>query len=233
MIIYIIIFSFHGSVYGDQFRFNETQSISYLNKRIMEWPHWSFSGFLLKENMKKNFTYPDWFKGEWLVSSYDISNPSKESIQHLARFKLMKNNIIADNIFNAQSLGNSVFGDNLVNIKAYPNQPERQLILFKDGTFLETKIIGRFQEGDKDNSLITDELSFNIFHNSAIPRLNTVETISQFKLCSHSEAVNQGSPPNSICGEQWLVSYGIKTGNLLRQGIHSEHYRLILIPHQK
>ena len=209
----------------------DNAQLGQLLKRELDWPNWSLPGPFKNSDLTQDLIYPEFFKGDWKVLSIDLNASDTQKISYLARFQYdVQGRIVGDRAYNTESIGKEVFGDKLLYVKNDPNSLNRQIAIFKDSEYLETKITGRNEEINSDETLWTDELSLQIFHSSATPRINQVETLSHYQYCKNLGIDSDNINPNAICGEQWQAIYKAPGESLRSQASKNNHYRLIFIP---
>tara|TARA_Y100001968_G_scaffold194817_1_gene178734 strand:- start:272 stop:1057 length:786 start_codon:yes stop_codon:yes gene_type:complete len=202
-----------------------------IQERQGSWPNWDLPGPFRKSRLIDEFIFPDSFKGEWKIYSIDLIDEHNQSYQHFAKFKLdADRRVLADNLFNAKSLGKEVFGEDLIDIIDKPNSSNVQLAFFKGGNFLETKVIGRIYEISSNDVFFTDEIDMQIFHTKPNTRVNKVETLSRYSSCDDLKISFQNISLNSMCAEQFQVRYNI-SDNIFRPSVDNKnHFLLIFIP---
>ena len=197
-----------------------------LLQRKYQWPNWRLPGPYPNRLKSRDLIYPCWFEGLWQVRSRDLNNLDAPPLDHLARFFYDDfNTLIADREFNAQSIGHVVLGDQLIEVKDDPKSSNRQVTFFKEGDFLETKVIARSQMNYGQDNFLSGEIVLQIFHDSNEVRINKVEILSEYKLCDkYKERFRSNRIP--ICGEQWEASYR----NFNSLPIRTNHYELEIYP---
>ena len=100
-----------------------------------------------------------------------------------------------------------------------------QVTYLKDDFYIDSRITGRNQIQD-DDIFFADELVIQTAHKPGASRINQVETISKFQKCSEEIlAVNNLIKP-SICGVQYVTSYGSKVGDPSVHAIKTNRYKL-------
>ncbi len=177
----------------------------------------------------EEFYYPDWFEGDWKVLS--IGDSSNSSVEHEAIFKPdQSGRIIADKLFNTESLARSLFGQDFISLREDPNASNRQLAVFKGNRYLETKVLERNQENNSSTVFSSKETVLQIFHVPDITTINKVETSSRFSLCSLNEFSLDTSDDLIICGEQMQRIYDIPVNNFQSSPIKTNYFRLFLVP---
>ena len=77
---------------------------SKLSERKLIWPDWRFPSSIKRPGLKDDLIYPDWFEGEWDVTSEIESDQNQEPIIHSAKFIYnTSGNLIADREYNTNS----------------------------------------------------------------------------------------------------------------------------------
>ena len=200
-------------------------------QRKEEWPHWHLPSPFKKSGFSDAIIYPEWFEGNWQVFSIDVVDSKKSYINHLARFKPDNlERIIADRVFNSESLARQVLGDEFLYVKEDLNTQNRQLAVFKGDKYLESKVVSREYKINSSDTFIADEIVFQIYHSPEITKINEVETLSEYKQCNPSESSIINDTNYWICGEQWQAIYKEPGQNLQSNSIHTSHYQIFFIP---
>ena len=89
----------------------ENFKFSLLTQRQEEWPNWHLPSHFKRSRFPDAVIYPDWFAGNWKVYSFDLLDSERNLTKHFARFQYDNlDRIVADRIFNSESLGREVFG---------------------------------------------------------------------------------------------------------------------------
>ncbi len=203
----------------------------FLKNRAHSWPNWQVPTNLPSSELKEDLLYPYWFRGLWSVESVELENSNKRSIHHLAYFKTDANqNIVPDRIFNSTAIGKAVFGKEFLEVKDFPKSPNLQLVFLVDGSFLETRVIGRKQAFDDQGTYIYDELLLEIFHSSGVSRINKVETLGRFMPCDKSIKSYFDSEKMDICAEQFQARYNLSDDKVSIAPDSFHHYSLRLMP---
>ena len=79
----------------------------------------------------------------------------------------------------------------------------------------------------QDNDIFfADELVIQTAHKPGASRINQVETISKFQKCSEKIFEIDNSNKPSICGVQYVASYGSTVGDTSIQAIKTNKYKL-------
>ena len=195
------------------------------------WPNWKLPAPIFRTNLKNDFFYPKIFKGLWTVTSIDLNNINKQPLTYSARFIDDENgHIIADRKFNAKSIGQQFLKNQLLEIKQDTYSPNRQLALFKNGDYMQTKVIGRRQIDNDVVLFMGDELTLQIFHDPFNTRISQTELLSRFSFCKPNEELSIPLSRQTICGEQWQAIYGEPNLSLDTDPLKTNHYKIILTP---
>ena len=201
----------------------------FLEQRFETWPQWSLPAPLTRPRRRQDLIYPDWFSGEWQVTSEALDDsgepdPDDQPLVHKVRFlHNRRHELIGDRPFNAASVGKALLGDRLLSVEQDPDQVNRQLARFRDDVMLETTVIGRGETSpNASTDFFSDELVLQILHGPGAPRLSRIETLTHYERCGEN-----------ICADQRQVSHagpGLKTDQTLEG--RSSRYRLTLRPQQ-
>ena len=144
----------------------------------------------------KDLIYPKWFEGNWLVTSQDIINDSEEPIIYKVNFFKNDSDLIVGN--------------------RAKNSESIGKAIFGD------TLIKVINDPESINNQIT-YLKDDFYIDS---RINQVETISKFQKCSEEIFEVNNSIKPSICGVQYVASYGSKVGNPSIRAIKTNKYKL-------
>ena len=211
---------------SNKYDFVNKSSLAY---RQEIWPEWKLPLSLKNMNLKNDLFYPNWFEGVWSVEVLDNNDKTRSIVVHDARFLDDHNgHIIADRAFNAKSLGNKIFGDRLIDIIDDHSSPNRQLALFDNDDYLESKVIRRSQDNSTKSQFVGDELFLQVFHGSLRTTITYVEVLSKYKLCSDFNDQKFNHQGLSICGEQLEAVYSQPGISSQSDPIRTSHYRIIL-----
>jgi hypothetical protein len=185
-----------------------------LAERIHQWPQWRLPAPLQPPG-RSDLVYPDWFMGDWKVSSSD-------GIRYCVRFIPSAAGVVGDRSTNAAAVGRALLGEQLAGVANDPANPNRQIAHLRraDGQplQLESTVVGRRRELAASDELLVDELSLQVLHGSADPAVSRVETLSRF----HREQ------DGSIRAEQWQASYGSPAQGLAAAALRSDYFSLRL-----
>ncbi len=202
-----------------------------LINRQHNWPKWKLPTFFISSDLKEELHYPYWFQGLWSVESVDLDSQKQTSIKHLAHFKMDDSqNVVPDRFFNANSIAQQVFGKKFLEVKHFSKAPSLQLISFNDGSYLETRVVGRKQANYNTGIYIYDELVLEIFYHSGLNRINKVETIGKFMPCDKSIKDFYETNKDDICAEQFQARYNLSNNKVSSYPDSFHHYSLRLTP---
>ena len=197
----------------------------YLNDREIKWPNWNVPN-LTNSDINKDLIYPEWFEGDWLVSSEDLTNSSEKKVIYKVNFlKNQFGEIVGNRSKNSESIGKAIFGDQLQKVKNDPLSFNNQIIYLSNNEYIESRVTQRNQILD-DNLFFSDEFVIQTNHMRGISRINQVEIMSKFYKCDQAMKVNSNLHPD-ICGTQYTATYGSKVGNPSIQAITTNKYNLI------
>jgi hypothetical protein len=185
-----------------------------LERRQAQWPDWSLPAPLARPG-NRDLVYPDWFLGDWQLSSSDGAS-------YGVRFRRRADGaVVGDRAFNARAVGRALLGERLLRVANDPANPNRQIAVLAGEQQLESTVIGRRSERPGPAIFLADELALQVLHRPGAPRLSQVEVLSRY------ERLGDGS----IAAEQWLASFAAPgTGTELNQGARSDHLSLRLVP---
>ena len=193
---------------------------SILEQRIDTWPDWSLPAPLPTPKNNNDIFYPNWFKGNWLITSYDLDASQDSPTIHKAKFIIDSNGrLIGDRPFNANSIGHALLGDKLISVKENPDSANRQITLLSNNFKLETTVTGRLQESKNEGTFLADELVFQILHGTISPRISQIETLSRYEACG-----------KYICAKQLQARYQPPGKNLKAVPVDLHQYWLIFRP---
>ena len=123
-------------------------------------------------------------------------------------------------VVNAAAIGRAPLGRRLVNVEDDPTNPNRQLTRLRGGSLLETRVIGRQVLTLPTDQFLADELSLQVLHGNAAPRVSQVEVVSHYQL----------EADGSIRGEQWLATFPSPAEGLIASPRNLSRYELRLVP---
>ena len=223
-ICYLIIFGCAQSSWASNtFKSNISQS-SQIIKRKLSWPDWKMPSPLRLPNLKDDLIFPNWFEGTWDVVNSIAGEDEEESIKHIAKFFVdSTDRIVADREYNTNSYAINSKEKEFLFVKNDPNSPNRQFAKLTNDRFLESKIIGRKQEGINEDIFLTDELVLEILHTQNFARVSQVETLTEFRKCNLEDKNNF-----NICGEQFQAIYKEPGQNNNLFPVKTEKFNLIL-----
>ena len=197
----------------------------FLDNRENLWPELYLPNFTHSDT-SKDLVYPNWFEGNWLVTSQDLINQSEEPVVYEVNFfKNNLNEVIGNRSKNSESIGKAIFGDKLIKVVNDPQSFNNQITYLKNDFYIDSRITGRNQIQDND-IFFADELVIQIAHKPSASRVNQVETISKFKKCDQDNLKLQDNQKADICGVQYIASYGSKVGNPSVHAIKTNKYQL-------
>jgi hypothetical protein len=190
--------------------------LTVLPARAASWPAWELPAPLLPAG-RGDLVFPDWFAGTWLVHSPDGSYP----VRFLQR---ADGTVVGDRAFNTSAVGQLLLGEQLLEVRNDPANPNRQLARLQGDLQLESTVTHRRSEQPQkrgDEPLFyADELALQLLHGPAEPRVSRVETLSRYRL----------NDDGSIDGEQWQGSYASPAAGLAARPLHTGHWLLRLEP---
>ena len=182
--------------------------------RIQQWPQWRLPAPLQSPG-RSDLVYPDWFLGDWQVSSSDGS-------RYCVRFIPSSAGVVGERSTNAAAVGRALLGEQLGGVANDPANPNRQIahLRLADGLplQLESTVVGRRRELAASDELLVDELALQVLHGRGDPVVSRVETLSRFRL----------EQDGSIRGEQWQASYGSPAQGLAAAARRSDRFSLRL-----
>ena len=185
-----------------------------LQGRIRQWPQWQLPAPLQRPG-REDLTYPDWFLGDWQVSSSDGSS-------YRVRFIPSAAGVVGDRSFNAAAVGRALLGERLQRVANDPANPNRQIAQLRmaDGQRLELEstVVGRSRQQPGSDELLVDELALQVLHGAGDPAVSRVETLSRFRR----------QQDGSILADQWQATYGSPADGLAATALRTDHYGLRL-----
>lgn len=198
----------------------------WLEERLDSWPEWQLPAPLPRPGPREDLVYPDWFRGVWQVESTDRDNGS--TLTHKARFQATDTSrgaVVGDRSFNAKAIGQALLGPQVLSVEQAPGQLNRQLARLSQDRQLETTVIGRRESPIHQASFISDELVLQILHGSGAPRVSRIETLSRYKRCNDTSAINA---VETICGEQWQARFAAPGEGVTARPLSVHRYELRL-----
>ena len=215
---------FQGIFLESSFALVDSNVREFLENRVNQWPELYLPNFKLSDT-SNDLIYPKWFEGSWLVTSQDIINDSEEPVIYKVNFFKDDSDLIVGNrAKNSESIGKAIFGDTLIKVVNDPQSINNQVTYLKDDFYIDSRVTGRNQIQD-DDIFFADELVIQTAHKPGASRINQVETISKFQKCSEEMEVNKSIKP-TICGVQYVASYGSKVGDPSIHAIKTNKYKL-------
>ena len=202
--------------------FNERE---FLDNRENIWPELYLPNFQLSDTSKE-LIYPNWFEGNWLVTSQDLTHKSDELVVYKVNFyKNNLNEVVGNRSKNSESIGKAIFGDKLIKVVNDPQSFNNQITYLKDDFYIDSRITGRTQIQDND-IFFADELVIQTAHKPGASRVNQVEAISKFKKCDLVNLKLKDTEKTDICGVQYISTYGSKVGDPSVHAIKTNKYKL-------
>ncbi|WP_288262153.1 DUF6816 family protein [uncultured Prochlorococcus sp.] len=221
----ILCLTFQGIFLESAFALVDSNVREFLENRVTQWPEIYLPNFKLSDT-SKDLIYPEWFEGNWLVTSEDMMNDSEEPVMYNVNFFKNDSDLIVGNrAKNSESIGKAIFGDLLIKVVNDPESINNQITYLKDDFYIDSRITRRNQIQDND-IFFADELVIQTAHKPGASRINQVETISKFQKCSEEKFVGNDSQMPEICGVQYVASYGSKVGDTSIQAIKTNKYKL-------
>ena len=197
----------------------------FLDNRENLWPELYLPNFKLS-NTSKDLIYPNWFEGNWVVTSQDLTHEFQEPIIYKVNFfKNNFNEVVGNRSKNSESIGKAIFGEELVKVVNDPKSFNKQITYLKDDLYIDSRITGRNQIQD-DDVFFADELVIQTSHKPGVSRVNQIETISKFKKCDKDNLILKNYQRPDICGVQYIASYGSKVGDHSVHAIKTNKYKL-------
>ena len=207
------------------FAYSDSNVREFLENRENQWPDIYLPNFKFSDT-SKDLIYPQWFEGNWLVTSQDILNESEKPTTYIVNFFKNESDLIVGNREkNSESLGKAIFGDTLIKVVNDPQSINNQITYLKDDFYIDSRITGRNQIQD-DDIFFADELVIQTAHKPGASRINQVETISRFQKCPQEKFEGIYFKKPSICGVQYVASYGSKVGDPSIHAIKTNKYKL-------
>ena len=210
---------------NNAFALSDYKIKEFLDNRENLWPELYLPNFQLSDT-SKDLTYPNWFEGNWLVTSQDLIHDSEEPVVYEVNFyKNNLNEVVGNRSKNSESIGKAIFGDELIKVVNDPQSFNSQITYLKDDFYIDSRITGRTQIKD-DDIFFADELVIQTAHKPGASRVNQVEAISKFKKCDQLNLQLKDNQQTDICGVQYIASYGSKVGDTSVQAIKTSKYKL-------
>ena len=196
----------------------------FLNEREKLWPQWNIKDSQFSD-INKDLIYPNWFEGDWIVTSEDIGNHKELPITYKVNFsRNTKGEIIGNREKNSTAIGKEIFGEKLKKVLNDPKSFNNQIIYFNDNEFIDSRVTKRVQIND-NNLFFSDEFLIQKVFKKGISRVNQVEIMSKFYQCDVNENLSGVLKPD-ICGLQYTASYGSKIGNTKLKPVAFNKYKL-------
>jgi len=185
---------------------------------------------LLYSDISKDLIYPNWFEGDWIVTSQDFKDSDKEQITYKVNFfKNDEEQVIGNRSKNAEALGQVIFGERLQKIKTDPKSFNNQIIFLSDNEYIESRVTERNQILDND-LFWSDEFFIQTVHKKEASRINQVEVMSKFYKCKDYDLQIKRGLKGDICGIQYTATYGSKVGDKRIESITSSKFLLRFQP---
>jgi hypothetical protein len=218
------------------------QAASQLSQRLEQWPQWRLPAPLLQPGTR-DLPFPPWFAGNWLLSSEELPvaaktgqaaaagsaaslSPTAEKLEYPVRFRRDgRGRVVGDRAFNARAIGRALVGDGLQSVRNDPANPNRQLARLAADRLLESTVVGRLSGSDASGAFLADELSLQVLHAAAAPRVSQVEVLSRWQWHPGKE-----DGRGWIEAEQWQASYPSPAEGLTAAARSVSHRRLRLEP---
>ena len=210
---------------NNAFALSDLNVREFLDDRENLWPELYLPTFQLSDT-SKDLIYPNWFEGNWLVNSQDLTHELVEPVVYEVNFyKNNLNEVIGNRSKNSESIGKAIFGDKLIKVVNDPQSLNSQITYLKDDFYIDSRITGRMQIQDND-IFFADELVIQTAHKPGASRVDQVEAISKFKKCDQLNLKFQDNQKTDICGVQYIASYGSKVGDPTVHAINTSKYKL-------
>ena len=207
------------------FAFNDHNVREFLDERENLWPELYLPNFKFS-NTSRDLIYPNWFEGNWLVTSQDLEDESQAPVIYKVNFfKNNLNEVIGNRSKNSESIGKAIFGDTLIKVVNDPKSINKQITYLKDDLYIDSRITGRNQIQD-DDMFFADELVIQTLHKPGASRVNQVETISKFQKCNPHNSNTENTLKPNICGFQYIATYGSKVGDPSVHAIKTSKFKL-------
>ena len=188
-----------------------------LEQRLASWPNWSLPAPLPRPG-QRDLLYPEWFAGRWQATNHDPSG-AEPDLHYEVRFSANpQGQVVGERAFNAAAIGAALLGDQLLQVRNDPLNPNRQLALLAGDQRLESTVVGRRSAQTSERCFLADELALQVVHGPGDPRVSRVETLSRYRLVG----------PDRIEAEQWQASYGSPADGLAGAARRSWRGQLVL-----
>ena len=210
---------------NNSFAFSDSNVRDFLDNRENLWPELYLPNFKFS-NISKDLTYPNWFEGNWLVTSVDLTHESLSPVVYKVNFfKNKSDEIVGNRSKNSESIGKAIFGEKLIKVINDPESFNNQITYLKDDFYIDSRVTGRNQIQDND-IFFADEFVIQTAHKPGVSRINQVETISKFKKCDQENITLGDYQKSDICGIQYIATYGSKIGDPKVHAIKTNKYKL-------
>jgi hypothetical protein len=192
-----------------------------LNARLEAWPEWRLPAPLPNPG-REDLRYPAWFAGDWQVTAEADPESGEAALRYGVRFRSDgRGAVVGERAANAAAVGRELLGDALLAVRDDPANPNRQLARLAGGGLLESTVVGRRSEGTEQ--FLADELTLQVVHGGAEPRVSRIETLSRYRL-------HHGEKGDWIEAEQWQARYPSPSEGLVAHATGGGHWRLRLDP---
>mgnify|MGYP004149418119 CR=1 FL=1 len=226
---FFLLFALQIIYITDAYAFDNAGIRRFLEKREKNWPSWNLP-HLLYSDISKDLIYPNWFEGDWIVTSQDFKDSDKEPITYKVNFfKNDEEQVIGNRSKNAEALGQVIFGERLQKIKTDPKSFNNQIIFLSDNEYIESRVTERNQILDND-LFWSDEFFIQTVHKKEASRINQVEVMSKFYKCKDYDLQIKRGLKGDICGIQYTATYGSKVGDKRIESITSSKFLLRFQP---
>ena len=221
----ILCLIFQGIFLESSFAIVDPNVREFLENRENQWPELYLPNFKVSDS-SKDLIYPNWFEGNWLVTSQDLEDDSQAPVTYKVNFfKNNFNEVIGNRSKNSESIGKAIFGENMIKVINDPKSINKQITYLKDDLYIDSRITGRTQIQD-DDMFFADELVLQTVHKPGASRINQVETISKFQKCNLDFSNADDTLKPDICGFQYIATYGSKVGDPSVHAIKTGKYKL-------
>ena len=210
---------------NNAFALSDLNAREFLDNRENLWPELYLPNFQFSDTTK-DLIYPNWFEGNWLVTSQDLTHESDDPIVYEVNFyKNNLNEVIGNRSKNSESIGKAIFGNKLIKVVNDPQSFNSQITYLKDDFYIDSRITGRTQIQDND-IFFADEFVIQTSHKPGASRVNQVEVISKFAKCDQDDFKFKDNQKTDICGVQYIATYGSKVGDPSVHAIKTNKYKL-------
>lgn len=192
-----------------------------LDARLAAWPEWRLPAPLANPG-RKDLRYPAWFAGDWQVTVEADPERGEPALRYVVRFRSDgRGAVVGERAANATAVGRALLGEALLEVRDDPANPNRQLARLAGGGLLESTVVGRRSEDTEQ--FLADELTLQVVHEGAEPRVSRIETLSRYRL-------HHGEEGDWIEAEQWQARYPSPAEGLVARATGGGHWQLRLDP---